>query len=86
MIIIHDIIIKRNNIEFTINRFWSPELCKVIEGKIPDEFKGSEFGPQLRAFIIYQFYKNRVPHLRIINILSEWGEIGRDSCVYIWRK
>ena len=55
-----DMIIKRNKIEFTINRYWSDELGRVIEGKIPDEFKGSEFGPQLRSFIIYQYYKNRV--------------------------
>jgi hypothetical protein len=54
-------IIKRNNIEFTINRYWSEELGKVIEGKIPDEFKGSEFGLSLRSFIIYHCYKNRVP-------------------------
>ena len=56
-IIIQDMIIQRNNIEFTINRYWSEELGKVIEGKIPDEFKGSEFGPSLRSFTIYQYYK-----------------------------
>lgn len=79
-IIIQDMIIKRNNIEFTVNRYWSVEFGKVIEGKIPDEFKGSEFGPQLRAFIIYQFYKNRVPHLKIINMLSDWGiEISKGT-------
>lgn len=72
-IIIQDMIIKRNNIEFTINRYWSEELGRVIEGKIPDEFKGSEFGPTLRSFIIYQYYKNRVPHKKIIDMLFDWG-------------
>jgi hypothetical protein len=79
-IIIQEMIIKRRNIEFTINRYWSAELGKVIEGKVPEEFKGSEFGPQLRSFILYQFYKNRVPHQKIIEMLSDWGiEISKGT-------
>lgn len=79
-IIIQDMIIKRNNIEFTINRYWSDELGRVIEGKIPDEFKGSEFGPSLRSFIIYQYYKNRVPHKKIVEMLYDWGiEISKGT-------
>jgi uncharacterized small protein (DUF1192 family) len=79
-IVIQDMIIKRNNIEFTINRYWSDELGKVIEGKIPDEFKGSEFGPSLRSFIIYQYYKNRVPHKKIAEMLFDWGiEISKGT-------
>lgn len=65
-------IIRRRNIEFIINRYWSKELGKVIEGKIPDEFKGSEFGPQLRSFILYQYYKNRVPQNKIVQMLEDW--------------
>jgi uncharacterized small protein (DUF1192 family) len=72
-IIIQDMIIKRNNIEFTINRYWSDDLGRVIEGKIPDEFKGNEFGPTLRSFIIYEYYKNRVPHKKIMEMLFDWG-------------
>jgi hypothetical protein len=72
--------IERRNIEFIISRYWSEELGKVIEGKVPDEFKGREFGPQLRSFIIYQYYKNRVPHQKIINMLFDWGiEISKGT-------
>ena len=79
-IIIQDMIIKRNNIEFIINRYWSEELGKVIEAQIPEEFKGSEFGPTLRSFIIYQYYKNRVPHEKIIDMLSDWKiEISKGT-------
>ena len=46
-IIVQQMRIERRNIEFVISRYWSEELGKVIEGKVPDEFKGSEFGPQL---------------------------------------
>lgn len=86
-IIIQDMIIKRNNIEFTINRYWSDELGRVIEGKIPDEFKGSEFGPTLRSFMLYQFYKNRVPHQKIIDMLSDWKiEISKGTVCNILNK
>ncbi len=79
-IIIQEMIMKRRNIEFTISRYWSAELKKVVEGKIPEEFKSSEFGPQLRSFIIYQFYKNRVPHQKIIEMLSDWDiEISKGT-------
>lgn len=79
-IVVQDMIIKRNNIEFTINRYRSDELGRVIEGKIPDEFQGSEFGPGLRSFIIYQYYKNRVPHQKIIDMLFDWGiEISKGT-------
>jgi len=72
-IIIQEMKIERRNIKFVISRYWSEELGKVIEGKIPDEFKGSEFGPQLRSFIIYQNYKNRVPQKKIVDMLFDWG-------------
>lgn len=79
-IIVQEMRIERRNIEFVISRYWSEELGKVIEGKLPDEFKGSEFGPQLRSFIIYQYYKNRVPHQKIISMLADWGiEISKGT-------
>lgn len=79
-IVIQEMVIKRRNIEFIIKRYWSQELGKVIEAEIPEEFKGNEFGPQLRSFIIYQYYKNRVPHRKIIDMLSDWGiEISKGT-------
>jgi len=72
-IIIQDIIFKRRNIKFNIERFYSPSSEKTFEGSIPDEYKGSEFGPNLRNFITYEFYKNRVPHRKIIDMLSDIG-------------
>ncbi len=72
-ITIQEMIIKRHNLQFVINRYWSNELGKIIEGEIPLEFKGSQFGPTLRSFIIYEYYKNRVPHKKIMSMLSDWG-------------
>ena len=72
-IIIQEMVIKRRNIKFKIKRYYSKELNKVFEGEIPSEYKGREFGPQLISFILYQYYKNRVPHKKIINMLEDWG-------------
>ncbi len=72
-VVIQEMKIERRNIKFVVHRYWSESLGRVIEGVIPDGFKGSEFGPQLRTFVIYQFYKCRTPHNKILSMLSDWG-------------
>lgn len=72
-IVVQEMMIKRRNIEFWINRYWSDELGKIIEAEVPGEFKGSQFGPVLRSFILYQYFKNRVPHEKIWKNLKDWG-------------
>jgi hypothetical protein len=72
-IVIQEIIIKRRNIKFTIKRYYSASLKKTFEGEIPIEFKGREFGPQLISFILYQYYKCRVPHRKIQEMLADFG-------------
>lgn len=72
-VVVQEIIIKRRNIKFKIKRYYSKELGKVFEGQIPDEFKGGEFGPQLTSFILYQYYKCRVPHEKIRVMLLDFG-------------
>lgn len=71
-IIVQEIEIKRRNLKIWISRYWSDELGKVIEAELPAGFKGSQFGPQLRSYILYQYYKNRVPHEKIRQNLADW--------------
>ncbi len=79
-VVIQEMIIRRRNIKFKIKRYYSRELGKVFEGEVPEEFKGREFGPQLISFILYQYYKNRVPHFEIIQMLKDWGiEISKGT-------
>ncbi len=79
-IIIQEIVIKRRNIKFVIKRYYSKELGKSFEGKVPDSYKGREFGPQLISFILYQYYKCRVPQKKIIDMLGDFGiEISAGS-------
>lgn len=70
-IVIQDIKFERRNIRFTSKRYYSKELGRVIEGEVPAEFKGSEFGPKLRAHILYLYYKCRVPHKKIQELLAD---------------
>jgi hypothetical protein len=72
-VVIQDIVISRRNIRFNIKRYYSPGLGKTFEGEIPSEYKGREFGPKLISFILYQFYKCRVPHRKIQEMLLEFG-------------
>lgn len=80
-IVVQEILFKRRNIEFWISRYWSDELGKMIEGEIPTEFKGSQFGPGLRSFILYQYYKNRVPHEKIRKNLEDLGIIISEGTI-----
>lgn len=72
-IVVQEILIKRRNICFEIKRYWSESLGRSIEGEIPAEFKGSEFGPQLRSHILYLYYKLRVPHKKIKDYFEDLG-------------
>jgi uncharacterized small protein (DUF1192 family) len=72
-VVVQEIVIKRRNLKFIIKRYYSPSLNKTFEGKVPDEYKGRSFGPQLISFILYQYYKCRVPHDKIIDMLADFG-------------
>lgn len=70
-VVVQEIELKRNNIKFEIKRYYSASLNKTFEGELPEGFKGSSFGPKLRSLSSYLFYKNRVPHLKIIDTLLD---------------
>ncbi len=70
-VVVQEIVFNRRNIKFSIKRYYSESLSRVIEGEIPSGFKGHQFGPKLRAHILYLNYKLRVPHEKIREMLSE---------------
>jgi hypothetical protein len=72
-IVIQEIIIKRRNIKVVIKRYYSKELGKVFEGEVPDVYRGSSIGPQLISFVLYQYYKCRVPHDKMITMPKDFG-------------
>lgn len=72
-VIIQEIAFNRENICFEIERFYSAEQGKVVEGNIPPEYQGYEFGPRVRAFIIHLFYHGDCTHKKIRLILKGIG-------------
>lgn len=72
-VIIQDLKIDLDNIQFNIERFYSPTLKKVLEGTIPAEYQGSEFGPGLRSYVLLMHYQARVPQKLLYQIITGLG-------------
>lgn len=71
-ITVQNILFKTDNVEYTLERYYSPSEKKVYEAELPDEVDG-EFGPELKAFVIYQYFSCRVPEKKILRTLTEAG-------------
>lgn len=70
-VIIQELRYERRNIKFKLRRYLVEG--RTVEASLPEQFKGREFGPELRSFILYQYYKNRVPHKKIQDMLNDLG-------------
>lgn len=76
-VVIQEIAFNRENICFEVERFYSIEHGKVVEGMIPPEYQGYEYGPKVRAFILHLFYHGDCTHNKIRLLLEG---IGIDIC------
>ncbi len=74
-VIRQDIKFETDNIEFWLERYYSPSLKKTYEAKLPGSLQNTEFGSQLKAFIAYLYYAGRVTENKIHRILEEIGII-----------
>jgi cell division protein FtsB len=74
-VIVQDIKIEVDNIEFVIERYYSPSQNKVFESKLPPEYKGREYGPGIRAFVLTMHYQARIPQKLMHTILTGIGVI-----------
>jgi len=72
-VVIQDLKIDLDNIRFDIERFYSPTLKKMLEGTIPAEYQGSEFGPGLRSYVLLMHYQARVPQKLLHQIITGLG-------------
>ncbi len=73
-VIVQDIAIKTNNIEFKLERYYSPSEAKTYEASLPDYIKG-EFGPSLKSWVLFWYFHSRIPENRIHKMLSDIGII-----------
>lgn len=69
--IVQNLKVERENTKFIFKRYYSPSENKTYIGEVED-YQGSSFGNDLRAFIDYMYFKLRVPHEKIISFLSEF--------------
>jgi hypothetical protein len=74
-VVIQNIIIKKENVKFQIERWYSPSLRKYFEGKLPPGFQGSQFGPDLRSLIVMLYVGLRSTENKIEKFLSDLGVV-----------
>ena len=64
-----------DNVEYFLERYYSPSLKKTYEAELPESLRNTEFGSHLKAFIAYLYYAGRVTENKIHRILKEIGII-----------
>jgi len=60
-----------HNTRYRLERWVTPEGVSLI-GQLPVEIGGVHFGPQLRAFILYQYHHAHVTQPLLLEQLQEW--------------
>jgi len=70
--VVQDITIKTNNIEFKLERYYSPSEGKAYEAPLPDYIEG-EFGAGLKSWVLFWYFHSRIPENRIHQMLSDIG-------------
>lgn len=70
-----------DNVEYKLERYYSPSEKKVYEAELPDEVKGSEYGSDLKAFVVYLYSACRVPEKKIWEMLTEAGIVISEGQV-----
>jgi len=71
-VIVQDIIIKTNNIEFQLERFYSPSEGKTYEAPLPDYVDG-EFGAGLKSWVLFWYFHSRMSENKIHQMLTDIG-------------
>jgi len=69
-VIVQNIKLVTENIEYRLERYYSPSEHKIYEAKLPEGVNG-EFGADLKAFTHLLYSAGRVPEKKIWKILTE---------------
>lgn len=71
-VVVQNIKIITDNVEYWIERFYSPSERKTYEAQLPDSIDG-EFDTELYAYIHHLYFECRVPEKKIWKILTDAG-------------
>jgi hypothetical protein len=72
-ILIQDIKILTDNVEFEIERYYSPSKKMTYESSLPRGYDGSFFGPGIRHLVLALHYQGRMPQKLLQTLLSGMG-------------
>ena len=72
-VVIQDIILKTDNVEYLLERYYSPSVNKYYDAKLPNSVRGSQFGANLKAFIAVLYFSCRVTENKIWQLCKDIG-------------
>ena len=72
-IVIQDLRIEPDNIEFELERYYSVRERKTYESQLPPGYEGSSFGPGIRHLVLALHYQARMPQKLLQTFLSGMG-------------
>lgn len=62
-----------DNVEYRLERYYSPSEKKTYEAELPWDVQDSEYGSDLKAYIMYLYYVGRVTEPKIYEMLNGAG-------------
>ena len=72
--LVQDILLKTDNVEYLLERYYSPSLNRYYDAKLPNSVKGSQFGANLKSFIaVFLYFSFRVTENKIWQLCKDIG-------------
>jgi len=72
-VLVQDILLKTDNVEYLLERYYSPSLNRYYDAKLPNSVKGSQFGANLKSFIAVLYFSCRVTENKIWQLCKDIG-------------
>jgi len=72
-VVMQDVVLKTDNIEYLLERYYSPSLNKYFDAKLPTSVRGLQFGPRLKAFIAVLYFSCRATENKIWQLCKDIG-------------
>ena len=72
-IVIQDLRIEPDNVEFELERYYSSRERKTYESRLPPGYEGSSFGPGIRHLVLALHYQGRMPQKLLQSFLLGMG-------------
>jgi hypothetical protein len=82
-VVVQGIIIKTNNIEYRLERYYSPSEGKLYEAPLPCGIEG-EFDPSVKSWVLFWYFSSRMSEGKIHQMLTDAGikiSVGQISAI-----